>query len=109
MPSIDELADAVASDHPCAERSCDITVALDEGFTQIAAWLLESATTEHPALSAWFKSGGMIPRYLDKCADWPDWKEFHDAYGRKCPSCETFNYASEGREPYSCGNCGAAL
>jgi hypothetical protein len=109
MSDFDNLAAAVAEDHPCDERSCDIATALDAGYPDVAACLLESATTEHAALSAWLAGGGTLPADLYQCENWPAWLAYHRKYGRKCTECEAYNYASEDREPASCGNCGATL
>jgi hypothetical protein len=104
------LLAAVEEDHPCDNSACDIAAMIGQGFGQIAAAMLCSATNEHAAVSALLASGAdTLPADMYKCDDWPAWLEFHQTYGVKCEACEAYNYGDESRTPYSCGNCGAQL
>ncbi len=104
------LLSAVTEDHPCLESSCDIAAMIDQGFGQIAAWMLCSATNEHHAVDLVVESGAdTMPDDFRECDDWPAWLEFHQSNGVECSSCEAFNYPVNGHTPYSCGNCLADL
>jgi hypothetical protein len=110
MPTMDDLATAVETDHPCSDSGCDIRAALDAGFPDVAARLLTGATDELPALDAWFDAGGTLPPDLYKCENWEAWYAYHKANGRKCEACESFNYPDAGSNvPGRCSNCGATL
>ena len=101
-----DVLDATHEEHPCDDPSCDIGVALDNGYGMSAAYLLIGAT-ETP----------LLERVLDHYAvdfsefpdDWDEWVAHHKKYGRCCPSCNSYTYADDYWEPTECGNCLASL
>lgn len=104
------LLDAVQEDHPCDNSACDIAAMLDQGFGQIAAAMLCSATNEHAAVSRVIAAGeDLIPADFRNCDDWPAWLAFHQANGVRCDACDAFNYPVDDNIPGRCGNCLAAL
>lgn len=102
-----DLAIAVHSDHPCEDNTCDIREALEAGFPRIAALLLTSATEADTVrfLLCWYR----VPWDMYRLPEWNDWKEHFDTYGRQCPACGAFSFASDHYEPETCGNCLASL
>lgn len=109
MPTMDDLATAVETDHPCNDSHCDIRAMLELGYADTAAAMLESATSYHDALDAWFAAGGTLPRDFRESPNWPAWIAWHRERGRECPACQTYNWPVGGEMPGQCGNCLAAL
>jgi hypothetical protein len=104
-----DLAEAVRTDHPCDDRSCDVAVALEHGYPQVAASLLLGAT-DAPAVEALVSMGrAVVPADLSRCRDWEEWTDFHSRYGQRCPSCGGYTYGSEDCTPQECGECRGAL
>lgn len=100
-----ELADAVRADHPCDDRSCDIAVALEQGYPQVAASLLLGAT-DAPTVGALIDAGhAIVPANLERCRGWDEWMAYHQAYGRRCPSCGAHTYGHDSWTPGECAEC----
>lgn len=110
----DCLTDALRHDHQCADRSCDIAVALEEGFPGIAYHLLCSATDDAAAFrvvnaATWQLGDDVITAevgtHLYDCPEWDAWKTCHDAHARQCGDCNAITYAARHWEPETCGHC----
>ena len=104
------LADAVHEDHHCDLPSCQIEAALAQGYVRTAAWFLMLDIPIHPALTAYFtETEGTVPRDLRTNHEWRKWIHYVQEFGRRCPSCESPNFARPDFEPDACGSCSARL
>src|SRR5690349_10330641 len=106
-----DLQRAVEADHDCNDSGCDIREAHEQGFTYVAAYLLQSATDETPHVSKviWaHRFNRTIPaNYGNLLADPPGWNEWLEHFkenGVKCDACGTYNFDSD-----TCSNCLATL
>ena len=104
------LEAAVRADHPCDDRACGIAAALTAGCWHTAAWLLGSATGEHPQLTRLLAAGAAaLPQRLEDCRDQEQWMSFRRDHGHQCPACGCVTYGDTGTVPAPCAGCGAPL
>jgi hypothetical protein len=104
------LADAVRADHDCDLPSCQIEAALAQGYARTAPWFLALDTDNHPALTAHLaQTHGTLPPDLRTPQEWRKWIDYVHDFGRRCPSCESPNFARPDFEPERCGSCSAPL
>jgi len=101
----DDVAYAVEEEHPCEDTtSCDIAMALENGFPFSAAFLLKSAT-ETPFLDkvtqAYYEEFWGIDG-MPK--DWDNWVDWYKENTWKCLGCGNHNHVDSD----TCGNCLAA-
>jgi hypothetical protein len=100
-----DLTLAVWEEHPCSDAGCDIREAVDHGYAQVAAALLQGAT-ETPLLDtvlAYYRVDTHSP------SNWTEWVEHFDTYARGCDSCGGFTFGDDWWTPSQCANCGADL
>ena len=98
----DAIAFAVEVEHPCSDSSCDIAMALEEGFPFAAAHLLSGAT-ETPFLDAVMEAAGI--NQIDWPAGWDEWVKFFRENTWECEACGSYTKNDE----ESCYNCGQRL
>lgn len=112
-----DISEALEEEHgDCADNSCDIREAMQNGFPLSAAHLLVGAT-EAPVVDAVWRAyhlAGAIPEgeaFIVNFpeSEWDAWKAHHDSWGRKCHSCGSYTYAGADYEPEVCANCHASL
>lgn len=109
------LAEALETDHPCDEISCDISAALGNGFEEVAAYLLLGAT-ECSSLEQHIEDNGTdlfganifgepfaFPR------GWDRWVKWFEDNAIKCSSCGAFNFPDEFGDLEYCGDCNEEL
>lgn len=104
----EDLAEAVAWEHPCEDSSCDIREANQNGFGAVAAFLLEGAT-ECPLVAAVADAHGFNLSEVPHSPQWEQWMEHFRKYGRECHACGAFTFADDTWEPERCENCLAPL
>ena len=95
----DLITEAVYEDHPCDSGSCDIAIALFEGFVFSAADLLMGATTS-PSVDR--VRAVDVHAFEEAVAEeFPAWEEWYAANTRECSACTT-----RVRKGFDCENCG---
>jgi hypothetical protein len=102
-----ELTTAVVDDHHCADRSCGICEAVNNGWAHVAAALLIGAT-DAPRTSAVLHRWGLGSDLLES-EDWVGWVAHVKRYGRRCESCRAVTFADDVHEPDACAACGHPL
>jgi hypothetical protein len=100
-----DLVSAVRTDHPCEDRSCEIAVALEQGYPQVAASMLLGAT-DAPAVETLIETGrAIVPASLERCRGWGEWLAYHSRFGLRCAACGSYTYGGEDEPPAACGEC----
>ena len=105
------LADSIVADHDCDDQCCEIAAALENGFVEVAAYLLINAI-EAEAVDELLEDGridifgtNMMGERFAWPRDWDSWVEWHHENAISCPGCGAFNYPNRWHTPEVCGNC----